>query len=116
MKRPGLKAGSKRTSIRLREKIKKKVRDHNRKARKINKSKTKKQHVPADAPFKDEILNQAAEFQEQKRQKVLEKKLAKKATKEKRKNNSIDDLIKNAESAQKIFDKKQVKIYFVPGI
>ena len=53
MKRPGLKKESKRTSVRLREKVKKKVRDHNRKLRKENKTqKTKKQHVPANAPFK----------------------------------------------------------------
>lgn len=111
MKRPGLKAGSKRTSVRLREKIKKKVRDHARKQKRAGiGGKSKKQHVPANAPFKDEVLEEAAEFQEQKRQKVLDKKLNKKNMKEKRKTNSIDDLIKNAEHAQKNFDKKQVRL------
>merc|ERR1712227_514066 len=95
---------------RLREKVKKKVRDHNRKLRKENKTqKTKKQHVPANAPFKDEILNAAVEFQEQKRQKVLEKKMRRKANKEAAKNQSMKDFIKNVETAQKDFNKKQIQ-------
>ena len=43
---------------------------------------------------KDEILNAAVEFQEQKRQKVLEKKLRRKANKEAAKNQSMKDFIK----------------------
>merc|ERR1711935_478195 len=64
MKRPGLKAGSKRQNIRLREKIKKKVAEHKRKERRDAKKspgqgKTKKQHVPNSAPFKDEVMSEA---------------------------------------------------------
>jgi len=75
MKRPGLQSKSKRTSVRLREKVKKKVRDHNRKTRKFERenAKTKKQHVPNSAPFKDQILQDALNFQEAKRAKVLER-------------------------------------------
>jgi hypothetical protein len=75
MKRPGLQSKSKRTSVRLREKVKKKVRDHNRKQRKFDRenAKTKKQHVPNSAPFKDEILMDAIKFQEAKRAKVAER-------------------------------------------
>ena len=60
MKRPGLKAGSKRQNVRLREKIKKKVAEHKRKERKNAKKnpglgRSKKQSVPNSAPFKGEI-------------------------------------------------------------
>ena len=63
MKRPGLKAGSKRQNVRLREKIKKKVAEHKRKARKDAKknpgqAKSKKQNVPNSAPFKGLISNE----------------------------------------------------------
>ena len=80
---------------------------------------------------KDEILNAAVEFQEQKRQKVLEKKLRRKANKEAAKNQSMKDFIKvtkfltpssiqnvqnqclfsfqNVETAQKDFNKKQIQ-------
>ena len=64
MKRPGLKAGSKRQNIRLREKIKKKVAEHKRKERRDAKKnpgqgRSKKQHVPNAAPFKDQIMSEA---------------------------------------------------------
>ena len=110
MKRPLLKSASKRTSVRLREKIKKKVAEHGRKTRKLQKSqKTKKQTVPQNAPFKDEILNAAAEFQEIKRAKVTAKKLAKKENKIKMKGKSISDIMKNVQKAHSSFDKKQVR-------
>lgn len=109
MKRPLLKSASKRTSVRLREKIKKKVAEHGRKTRKLQKSqKTKKQTVPQNAPFKDEILNAAAEFQEIKRAKVTAKKLAKKENKIKMKGKSISDIMKNVQKAHSSFDKKQI--------
>merc|ERR1712021_48339 len=71
MKRPGLKAGSKRQNIRLREKIKKKVAEHKRKERRDAKKspgqgKTKKQHVPNSAPFKDEVMSEAIAHEERK--------------------------------------------------
>lgn len=109
MKRPGLQSKSKRTSVRLREKVKKKVRDHNRKQRKFDRenAKTKKQHVPNSAPFKDEILMEAIKFQEVKRAKVAERKERRKIKKGKAKAETIASLMKDVQSAQSTYNKKQ---------
>ena len=115
MKRPGLKAGSKRQNIRLREKIKKKVAEHKRKERRDAKKnpglgRTKKQHVPNSAPFKDEIMSEAIAHEERKNQLKTAKKLAAKQRKEARKAGTISDLVKGVEAAQKDFDKVQLKL------
>jgi len=112
MKRPGLKAGSKRQNIRLREKIKKKVAEHKRKERRDAKKKpgfgkTKKQHIPNSAPFKDEIMSEAIAHEEKKNAVKLEKKLAAKERKQTRKAGTLSDLMKGVDTAQKDFDKKQ---------
>lgn len=109
MKRPGLQSKSKRTSVRLREKVKKKVKDHNRKQRKFDRhnAKTKKQHVPNSAPFKDQILQDAMQFQEDKRQKVLDRKEKRKERKGKAKAQTIAALMKDVQTAQSTFTKNQ---------
>merc|ERR1711935_930315 len=113
MKRPGLKAGSKRQNIRLREKIKKKVAEHKRKERRDAKKspgqgKTKKQHVPNSAPFKDEVMSEAIAHEERKNAVKTAKKLAAKERKEQRKAGTMNELIKGVQRSQAEFDKKQV--------
>merc|ERR1711935_724179 len=108
MKRPGLKAGSKRQNIRLREKIKKKVAEHKRKERRDAKKspgqgKTKKQHVPNSAPFKDEVMSEAIAHEERKNAVKAAKK-----RKEQRKAGTMNELIKGVQRSQAEFDKKQV--------
>lgn len=112
MKRPGLKAGSKRQNVRLREKIKKKVAESKRKARKDAKknpgqAKSKKQNVPNSAPFKDQILSEAIEAEERKRAEIAAKRLAAKERRAARKAGTIKELIAGVSQAQDKFDKKQ---------
>jgi len=113
MKRPGLKAGSKRQNVRLREKIKKKVAEHKRKTRRDAKknpatiAKSKKQHVPNAAPFKDEILSEAIAHEERKQAMKTAKKVAAKERRASKRAGTIKDLVKGVQTAQKDFDKKQ---------
>ncbi|XP_016107392.1 guanine nucleotide-binding protein-like 3 [Sinocyclocheilus grahami] len=73
MKRPKLKKASKRVSCAKRFKIQKKVREHNRKLRKVAKKKgisrkpKKDIGVPNSAPFKEEVLREA----EQRKQELI---------------------------------------------
>ncbi|KAM6979737.1 guanine nucleotide-binding protein-like 3 [Aplochiton taeniatus] len=83
MKRPKLKKASKRVSCSKRYKIQKKVKDHIRKLRKdvkkkgVSKRVKKDIGVPSIAPFKEEILREAA----QRKLKIEEEKEQKKKTK-----------------------------------
>ncbi|XP_006630731.2 guanine nucleotide-binding protein-like 3 [Lepisosteus oculatus] len=84
MKRPKLKKASKRLSCAKRYKIQKKVREHNRKLRKVAKKKGAKRAkkdlgVPNNAPFKEDILKEA----EQRKLKLEELKEKQKLTKKK---------------------------------
>lgn len=83
MKRPKLKKASKRVSCSKRYKIQKKVKEHNRKLKKdakkkgVSKRVKKDIGVPSIAPFKEEILREAA----QRKLKIEEEKELKKKTK-----------------------------------
>ncbi|BES96212.1 GNL3L/Grn1 putative GTPase [Nesidiocoris tenuis] len=111
-----LRKKSKRQPARLRYKIEKKVREHNRKVRKENKKKAKRGggkpkiiNVPNECPFKDEILAEVAEL---KKAKELEKEAQRarwREEKEKLKElqaqgKTVEELAKDAETVQKIHD------------
>ncbi|KAE8612920.1 hypothetical protein XENTR_v10013042 [Xenopus tropicalis] len=110
MKRPKLKKGSKRLSCHKRYKIQKKVREHNRKARKeAKKSGTRKQKkeisVPNNAPFKAEILQEAQRRRQQEEELKQNRKLERQ--KEVAKRRKLDEKKKkNSEKREKRDNKK----------
>ncbi|XP_041976684.1 guanine nucleotide-binding protein-like 3 homolog [Aricia agestis] len=109
-----LKKPSKRQPARLRYKIEKKVRDHNRKkkkeAKKAPKSKKPKPiQVPNICPFKEEILKEVEavkKHKEEERQKRREQAKLEKQRKLEEKNNPVgmDTLVANAEARGKVHE------------
>ncbi|KAL0840084.1 hypothetical protein ABMA28_015403 [Loxostege sticticalis] len=110
-----LKKPSKRQPARLRYKIEKKVRDHNRKlkkeAKKNPKSKrTKPVVVPNVCPFKEEILKEVEavkkhkEDERQKRKEIAKMEKQKKMEEKKNSKISMDTLVANAEARGKVHD------------
>ncbi|KAK4876229.1 hypothetical protein RN001_012651 [Aquatica leii] len=105
-----LKKNSKRQPARLKYKVEKKVREHNRKIRKDNKkSKVKKPkliQVPNICPFKEDILKEVERLKKEKedeRQKLRE--AAKLERKEKKAaGGTLKNLVDNAEIREKIHD------------
>ncbi|XP_069499272.1 guanine nucleotide-binding protein-like 3 [Ambystoma mexicanum] len=125
MRRPKLKSGSKRMTCRKRFKIQKKVKEHNRKLRKDAKKKggpkrvKKDPGIPNDAPFKEEVLRDAAlrkqrleELKQQQkldRQKEQAKKRKEKANKKeptaKKQPEKVDSAAKKPSKSSQIHDK-----------
>lgn len=110
-----LKKPSKRQPARLRYKIEKKVKEHNRKQKKIAKKKPKSKkpkpvQIPNVCPFKEDILKEVEavkKHKEEERQKRREQaKLEKQKKMEEKKNNNIgmDTLVANAEARGKVHD------------
>lgn len=110
-----LKKPSKRQPARLRYKIEKKVREHNRKVKKEAKKKPKSKknkpiQIPNVCPFKEDILKEVEavkkhkeeERQKKREQAKLEKQ--KKLDEKKTKNVSMDTLVANAEARSKIHE------------
>ncbi|XP_046358130.2 guanine nucleotide-binding protein-like 3 homolog [Haliotis rufescens] len=111
-----LKSRSKRQTTRMRGRIAKKVKEHNRKQKRKqkknpNKRKRKDPGVPNSLPFKEAVLKEAEDFKakkveiqeklQQKRQREREKLLAKKR--------NLDSVVNDALKKQKEFDKKTTK-------
>ncbi|CDW54806.1 GN3L Grn1 domain containing protein [Trichuris trichiura] len=106
-------------TCRLRYKIQRKVREHNRKKRKEQRKKEKTksgggglgikklEHVPNSCPFKQELLEQAerSKREEEKRREILKAQLRK----EKHSQKDLEALVGSAQSRQKRFDDLQQK-------
>lgn len=110
MPKPKLKKSSKRLSCHKKYKIIRKVKEHNRKARKEekakgNKRKPKDPGIPNLFPFKEQLLKQIEERREKDKEDKEKRKAEK--TKEKSRKRKLQDLQKDAEKRAKLFDKKQ---------
>ncbi|XP_014260076.1 guanine nucleotide-binding protein-like 3 homolog [Cimex lectularius] len=108
-----LKKNSKRVSARLRYKIEKKVRDHNRKkrkeAKKIHKSgKPKTINVPQACPFKDEILQEVEELKKRKEEERLKQRAIWREERQKLKEleakGGLEGVVNNAQMKQQIHE------------
>ncbi|XP_026751070.2 guanine nucleotide-binding protein-like 3 homolog [Galleria mellonella] len=110
-----LKKPSKRQPARLRYKIEKKVREHNRKLKKEAKKnpkskKPKPVQIPNICPFKEDILKEVEamkkhkEEERQKRKELAKLEKQKKLEEKKNSNISMDTLVANAEARGKVHD------------
>ncbi|CAK1552840.1 unnamed protein product [Leptosia nina] len=110
-----LKKPSKRQPARLRYKIEKKVKDHNRKVKKEAKKQPKsKKHkpiqIPNECPFKEDILKEVEavkkhkEEEKQKRRELIKLEKQKKLEEKKNVNVDMDTLVANAEARGKVHD------------
>ncbi|XP_075970898.1 nucleostemin 1 [Anticarsia gemmatalis] len=110
-----LKKPSKRTPARLRYKIEKKVKEHNRKQKKEAKKnpkskKTKPIQIPNECPFKNDILKEVEavkkhkEEERQKRKELAKLEKQKKMEEKKNSNVSMDTLVANATARGKVHE------------
>ncbi|CAG9828930.1 unnamed protein product [Diabrotica balteata] len=111
-----LRKKSKRQPARLRYKIEKKVREHNRKLKKENKNNPKKKReiiqVPNICPFKEDILKEVEALKKQKEEEKLKLKEAAKLERQKQKEESknekltagLQGLVQNAEIRSKLHE------------
>ncbi|CAH1405445.1 unnamed protein product [Nezara viridula] len=109
-----LKKKSKRISARLRYKIDKKVRDHNRKVRKEAKKQPKSHkpkvvRVPQDCPFRDDILKEVEDLKRKKEEEKLKQRALWKEEREKLKRlekeaGGLEGLVASAEMKQKVHE------------
>jgi len=104
-----LKKNSKRVPARRRYKIEKRVREHNRKLKKLSKKepkgyKSKLVKIPQQCPFRDEILQEAEKYKQQKQEEIERLKALKKEEKEREKAGGLEGLVSKAEDAQKLHD------------
>ncbi|KAK9687585.1 GNL3L/Grn1 putative GTPase [Popillia japonica] len=109
-----LKKLSKRQPARQRYKIEKKVRDHNKKMRRLAKKNPKKNkqniiQVPNICPFKEDILKEVEILKKQKEEEKQKRKEAAKLEKKKLKEDQakagdINNLVANAEAKNKLYD------------
>ncbi|XP_072378210.1 guanine nucleotide-binding protein-like 3 homolog [Diabrotica undecimpunctata] len=111
-----LRKKSKRQPARLRYKIEKKVREHNRKLKKENKNNPKKKkeiiQVPNICPFKEDILKEVEALKKQKEEEKLKLKEAAKLERQKQKEESknekltagLQGLVQNAEIRSKLHE------------
>ncbi|XP_022918027.2 guanine nucleotide-binding protein-like 3 homolog [Onthophagus taurus] len=112
-----LKKQSKRQKARLRYKVEKKVREHNRKLRKDTKKSPKNKkpeiiQIPNICPFKEDILKEVEILKQKKEEEKLQKREAAKAERLKRKEEEakniaaggLEKLVNNAECKGKIYE------------
>ncbi|XP_026465512.1 guanine nucleotide-binding protein-like 3 homolog [Ctenocephalides felis] len=97
-----IKKMSKRQPARLRYKIEKKVRDHNKKQRKLNKKKppskkSKLIQVPNICPFKEDILREAEEMKKRKEEEQQKRREQLKLERAQQKKTTLEQMVNNAE-------------------
>lgn len=125
MKRPGLKKASKRQTLHQKHKIAKKVREHNRQQRKLQKQgkplnagskytkRTRDPGIPNNTPFSDEILKEAQQYkenQEKLKEEMREKQRKWQQLQFKRKQqgfSSVEEMLAKAEADKASHEKKE---------